>query len=426
MIILAENPKEKGQALERIVKEIMLDMGYQNIKTNVVGHGDELDITAEWDDGSNSYCVIGECKATVQPANMDQWQKLLGKVYSGEATKNEVHAGLFITFDATEHVKANYRALLDAKALVFLLTERELFPHLQKIYRICSHVQINKSLRNILSLVPSNYELVYYEQNFYWAVLFSNEKFGVVDKDGSPSPNISKKVIKILKSEIKSKMKGISYEYFDLSRLVREKSNIIVMKKILAEVIKSDSKKKISEFDLGDSIMCVHLKPIIHEMKDLGLLNVEGNNVILPKENEALKRVLTFLLNGVIPDSTLFAHEKFKELTRFILDIFCKRYQLDIAIIEKIVTLSPSAFYQILIFDMIKDEKKLLNADGGLNTEALLTLLKRRLIMDMDNEYVNAIFLKSFNLKSFKIKKEVKIVDENGNEITYDDITEHS
>lgn len=191
MIILGKTSDAIGTELERITRVILERRGFSNLTTNLVGSGgQELDVTGDFPSqipgSSKSRRLIAECKAYRNPVAISDWLKFLGKIYSEQKRLQNEIDGLFVALSgANGNVAGNYDELLKHSAPVTLLHGEELLKEIHTAYpRLLKQDAILSRLHKNTSKNYSSIEIILFDGNFYWVVLFPESSFTLFSQEG--------------------------------------------------------------------------------------------------------------------------------------------------------------------------------------------------------------------------------------------------
>jgi hypothetical protein len=99
VIVLGKTNDEKGAQLEILTASILRRLGYTDVAANVVNAGgSEVDVvgtyTMPMPGGGSRVDVLGECKALKRKVDLDEWNKLLGKLFVERARQPQT-IGIF-------------------------------------------------------------------------------------------------------------------------------------------------------------------------------------------------------------------------------------------------------------------------------------------------------------------------------------------
>lgn len=189
VIILAENPDNKGTQLEKLTAAILKNLSYGNVTVNEIGSGgNEIDVTAEFiQPGITSpvkRLMICECKAHKAPISTSDWMKFLGKVFTNELGGKSVD-GCFIALNgANGNVKGQYRALREKRDTIHLISGDELFNVFIELFGLLKPDEILNVVGKLTQRSVLNNTVCYYEDTLYWLITFTDNYYTLLSASG--------------------------------------------------------------------------------------------------------------------------------------------------------------------------------------------------------------------------------------------------
>jgi hypothetical protein len=189
VIILADNPDNKGTQLEKLTAAILKNLSYGNITVNEIGSGgNEIDVTAEFIQPGITAPVkrlmICECKAHKAPISTSDWMKFLGKVFTNELGGKSVD-GCFIALNgANGNVKGQYRALREKRDTIHLISGDELFNVFIELFGLLKPDDILNIVGKLTQRNVLNNTVCYYEDTLYWLITFTDNHYTLLSATG--------------------------------------------------------------------------------------------------------------------------------------------------------------------------------------------------------------------------------------------------
>ena len=361
--ILGKNKKDKGSQLENLTKNILANQGDTNIPLNYVGTGGhEIDVHAVKRQTVGvkvvEYPIICECKAHEKMISMPDYDKFKGKVATAKE-ENVNTSGLLIALSGAMGtvIGAN-----DAnKSDIQLIANDDLLKLISQLYSLPSSFDVRKYIRSITQRVIIDIDIVYYNNEIYWLIIFSKGDYCLYDSsfetlEPSVLINIQHLLVNVapvseyidIFQEQKAFMRKTYIESSiimflmsdevgidDLLNIVKQ-SSIIITKKELKNYIKeipfvtktSDgsyallSEEKISYIDFYEFILrgsvdvqmfsqCYYVNHIDDNL--LEKIRERQHYIIIP--NEKKKEVLFLLKHS--PSALAYAIEEDKSITRY-------------------------------------------------------------------------------------------------------------
>jgi len=185
--ILGKNKKDKGGQLETLTKLILANQGYTNITLNYIGTGGhEIDVYAIRRQTVGikevEYPVICECKAHEKMISMPDYDKFKGKVTTAKE-KNKNTSGLLIALSGAMGtvIGAN-----DAnKSDIQLIANDDITRLISQLYSLPSPFEVRNYIRGITHRVVVNVDIVYYNNEVYWLIIFSKGNYILFDRSFS-------------------------------------------------------------------------------------------------------------------------------------------------------------------------------------------------------------------------------------------------
>lgn len=95
MRILAPEANEKGDLFARLVRDVFLALGYQDVRLNISKTGREIDVKAQH--RLEPKKAIGECKATEEPVGGSDLNKFAGALQLESANSHDAVQGYFLS-----------------------------------------------------------------------------------------------------------------------------------------------------------------------------------------------------------------------------------------------------------------------------------------------------------------------------------------
>lgn len=182
--ILGKNKKDKGCQLETLTKNILANQGYTNITLNYIGTGGhEIDVHAVRMQTVGvkvvEYPIICECKAHEKMISMPDYDKFKGKVATAKE-ENMNTSGLLIALSGAMGtvIGAN-----DAnKSDIQLIANDDLLRLISQLYSLPSSFDVRNYIRSITQHVIVDIDIVYYNNEIYWLIIFSKGDYCLFDR----------------------------------------------------------------------------------------------------------------------------------------------------------------------------------------------------------------------------------------------------
>ncbi|GAA3537143.1 hypothetical protein GCM10022235_00740 [Kribbella ginsengisoli] len=199
MLILGLTADDKGAQLEVLVRTVLEQQGYKNLRTNQVGAGgNELDVVA-----TREAAVIGsvqvtplmcEAKAYADPVSMPVWQRFLGKLLI-ERFDDVNTIGMLVALSGINgNVAGSLRSLRSKDSALFVFDGRDLLELAAQRGEVAVEKDVREALNAQLRRTPVRLDAVYYAGAHYWVAWWSGGDYSVVDGHGVmlPSADVEK------------------------------------------------------------------------------------------------------------------------------------------------------------------------------------------------------------------------------------------
>lgn len=283
MIILGVTADDKGKQLETLVKTILASLGYSNIHVNVIGAGgSEADVTAQITvsklSGESSSELICECKARKVPANMEDWQKFLGKVHLFNAGCPKQVLGCFISLRGYNgNVIGSYRQYRQTSESIDLVTEEEIVKLLSKKFTLIEESSLRSSLSKKTMRSVKSVELTYYEGSLLWFVQFADDAYTVLLSQGTkPAPSVVAKICPLLEGETTASA------YIDLDKEEESfRRRQLILKTIMALLVSSKASISSNVLLKDVKIDALEMQECLSELLEKRLIRIEGDVILL-------------------------------------------------------------------------------------------------------------------------------------------------
>lgn len=190
MLVLGKHADDKGTQLEALTVRLLSARGYQNVCTNTIGAGgEEIDVQGDYDVPSvtaqKRVRLICECKAHKAAVNLPDWLKFCGKLFVAHNTSARDTHGCFIALSGVNGpVRGNYEELKAHDARIELVTGDDLFALVRQIHPIVDLRAVLERANNLTDRTIVGSDIVYYENQVYWFVLFEHDTYTVLKADG--------------------------------------------------------------------------------------------------------------------------------------------------------------------------------------------------------------------------------------------------
>ncbi len=212
MIVLGLTNDEKGAQLEQLTVRLFQDIGYRSLTTNLVNAGaSEVDVAGTFvtpipGGGGPETDLIGECKALRRRLNMDEWQKLLGKLFVARLKRQNTIAVLVSLNGFNGNVIAAHRDVdRDLPRVVFLFDRDKVEGLAAKRYGSAVRETVEAGLRRLTRSKVVDLNLAYHGDAVFWLAELSGGRFALLDKSGAPMAGEERETIDALvKTEIGS------------------------------------------------------------------------------------------------------------------------------------------------------------------------------------------------------------------------------
>jgi hypothetical protein len=190
MLVLGK-PNDKGTQLEKLTARLLAEKHYRNVCRNWIGPGgEEIDVRAEYViptlTDKRTLKVICECKAYKSAVDMSDWLKFCGKIYVEQQTQNEETHGCFVALSGvTGNVRGNYDELKNHGAKLELIAGDDLLDMMRQVYCLSGRKAILEIVKSLTDRVCRVSEVLYYEEQVYWLLLFEQDAYTVLRGDGT-------------------------------------------------------------------------------------------------------------------------------------------------------------------------------------------------------------------------------------------------
>jgi hypothetical protein len=339
MIILGKNTDDKGRQLELLTKRLLAQLGYENIITNEVGSGgDEIDVSAEFrQPGMRNaiyHEVICECKAYKNPLTLPDWLKFLGKLYSREHVRTGRAQGCFIALNGVNgNVHGHYKSLNNFGDGLQIVEGDNLLTLLCETINILPIDQVLTQVRTMTTKIAVSTDILYYQNNCYWLIEFSDETFTVFSAEGE---HISGRAAQLI-VDLVLQNTGLR-AYVNLLAESTARTRMLVIEKYILSVLLLSPTPMSAKSILGRKAIKdvrpvtgrVNMDDLSTAIKNLigtGLLNMEG-------EKYSLR---THLSGGTISHTVKFMQEFLQE-TVVLLALGSRQYLslIDVKLLKQI------------------------------------------------------------------------------------------
>ncbi|MGF7025057.1 hypothetical protein [Sphingobacterium sp. HSC-15S19] len=237
LIILGKTSDDKGTQLEKLTELLLREQGYSKISTNVVNSGaSEVDIKGSYEiqlmNNSIITDVIGECKAYSKPISLPDWLKFLGKIFSEEVQGRKVHGCFIALSGVNSNVIGHYNSIKEKRQDIVLLAGEELQILIQRYFGLLDVGDIQAILQHYTEEQPINYSICYYNSCFYWLITFRENRFSLINANGSPVQKHDNMDIQKIVSDLKTLS-----DYVDLEEIKNISDRAEMVKKYIVCVL---------------------------------------------------------------------------------------------------------------------------------------------------------------------------------------------
>jgi hypothetical protein len=326
MIILGKTNDDKGKQLEQLTKRILESQAYQKIHTNVIkAGGSELDLSAEHvmqvGNSNARIKLICECKAHRTPATMDDWQKFVGKLALVRLTESAQVRGCLIALSGVNgNVIGSYEAYRSKHEDIDLLLEEDIKSQLASLFPLISQEELAKNVARKTSRRVTAIELIYYDRNCFFAVLFERGSYTLFNAEGT---YLSTDAVSQLTPMVSQALQAS--ELVDLNQELESQARTRSAAKNILSVLYSQKKinppgsveQRNTEQELLSGLAA---------LMSFGITDESSQNLTLLPGPEAFKMALTVMLDGPVDmgdlnlflGSDMFANQFNGELLRLI------------------------------------------------------------------------------------------------------------
>lgn len=382
MLILGKSNDDKGTQLEKLTYSLLSALGYTNIVSNDIrSGGEEIDVRAELEvqgiGGLQKSRLICECKAYKRPADMNDWLKFLGKVFSEEKRQSLSTYGCFIALNGVNGNVAGHYDDIKSRAFITLVSGENLLRQVTEIYNICNLETVNNSIQRFTERQFRSAEVAYYENQVFWFVIFEKDTYTILQADGEPFGTNSVD-IETLKIALELVLPAMYYvdlqeESEALRRAIRTKKIVISQLMIgngrtSYSTLFSES-SRFTQLEIRDAVKdCIERSWITqsHDSQELSLLNKESKNFYV-----ILAEIYRFLLAGEMTEPVLkvLGNEYYKSRINIQMVLEIQKIQVNLNLtpedIEKVVLLlkwSPTALaWALYPNEMLVNPRDLVN-----------------------------------------------------------------
>lgn len=423
LYILGKNKKDKGNQLEALTTKILAEQGYKNITRSFIGRGGhEIDVYAvrEQQVGIKTiqYPIICECKAHEKMVSMPDYDKFKGKVTTEKEINNNTTGLLLALSGAMGTVMgANNPSQSDIQ----LIANDDIINLISNLYALQNVYFVRKRIKAITDNNISNIDLVYYNDDVFWLISFSDGYYFLMDNKYEVLNDNKLTIINslLLKVAPVSKYIDIYKEQKAKFRLSYITSTILmlVMRKLTC------IKEMVDVINLSSSIQVTE-NEICKIVKDIPYIELSELNCYTMIAEDKIRFIdfYRYILKGKI-NTKIFSQDFYKNhIDKSLLADILKiqhRIKLPEDKIDDILFLlanSPSALaYAINEDESITNHR---SKDGNCiaeNVDKGHSLIFMDKIMDyFDNDYCHNDALGSYYLNDLKIgniikRKEIKI-----------------
>jgi hypothetical protein len=368
MLILGTSPDDTGTQLERITRDILEDLGYQNLTTNRIGPGgEEVDVTADYQiplpGGIQTRRLIAECKAYRSTVDTTDWLKFLGKVFVEEATQNQEVYGLFVALSGVNgNVAGNYDLIHPLRPRITLLSGDNLSRIVCNLHHASSARAIIALLGQLTARTYTSVEIVYYQQTVYWLVSFDNEEFTLLSATGGIVPAQGLQVVLPL-----VRNRTANTTFIDLQAEARAiERQMLLQKQILVSLMEAEDSLNSAELEtLNEGFQNEEIVRATTALSGRGFVALQngGFSVVQPDgiNRAAIGDLILFVLRGAAPAQAIERFMVSDYLNRVLDNAFVDHISItqaglpfpaeERATLLQLIRLSPSALAHALTPD---------------------------------------------------------------------------
>lgn len=431
MLILGRNTEDKGNQLEALTHHLLQELGHRNCTTGVISSGgSELDVTAEYSIPHLASPInkktICECKAHRNPVGMTDWQKFLGKVLSESVIVGHEVMGCFIALSGVNgNVKGHFDQIHSKRPDITLIDGDDLLDHVCKSFSLIGLKEVTEIVRRTTIRPVTQLEPAYYEKVLYWAVVFNDNYYALLDSHGTP---LNEEQVAQLHPMMKREM-SVS-EYLDLRKeaeaIVRFKgAKAACIGKLMLDGGKSTLDQKLYEFDENE------LKDAADDLVRDGLLTHEGGTYRIPVVGGTVAPALyrRMLGNGV-PGEVLGCDFYDAHINRAFVENICETQKgvvlgdSDIELAVRLLQMSPSAIVRCAEpLDMIVTHRGTEQDDSimdAMDRDYLLKTMVESLQRDFEDRQLSHYFYTVRHLREFELSRQVRLKTEEGMVLAHD------
>ncbi|MFS8602694.1 hypothetical protein LRO89_08830 [Priestia megaterium] len=298
MIILGESNKEKGTQLELFIKSILEKEKY-DVQHSLKSF-DEIDVYGEIIEKGEVTFLIGECKAHKGVTDMTDWEKFLGKIFIREKINKQKIRGWFIALNGVNsNVAASYEELKKIPELeIELLDNNRLVKFVKKYFPMKSSGEVQSIVRNTIHTEISSKLLAFYENNIYWILNFSNNKYTILSSNAD-----------YIKGNELNKIKNMycesNYYSSEMKFLNLEKSKDIkpVVKTILGDIFLNGGKISINDYNkYGQIFIKTNLNESLKFLLEENWVTKDTSYISLNQDIEKIINIYKYVLSDDLPD----------------------------------------------------------------------------------------------------------------------------
>jgi len=205
--ILVKEKNKRGDLFSRLMSDLFLALGYDNVRLNVHKTGRELDIEATH--RTEKRQMIAECKATRKKIGGNAVNKFVGVLDAEKRKKGLEMTGYFVslsgfketTIEQEKETGEERVILLNGMQVIEELIIGRILVSLEKAMERAGRCATKQSD----DLIPETTELLAHEMGWIWAIYFSQNKqrthFALIHADGEAlNPALAECIIKADKS----------------------------------------------------------------------------------------------------------------------------------------------------------------------------------------------------------------------------------
>lgn len=435
LYILGKHSDDKGFQLERLTTRILEHQGFVNLSTNVqVAGASELDVTGKKIEiagvKSIEWPVLCECKAHEKPITMNDWLKFIGKLYIERKTRPNTIGLMLALSGANGNVLGSYENDFADDSSIQLIANDNLISLIKEIYSLPEVTAIKKNIRGFVSMDISEINPIYYQDNIWWLIGFSNRKFTLCYKDSRPVTLAeSQEILDLLPSVTEFQIQDFIdlYQALQTNQLIEEIETLILAFVVQKAKCSLDSLyAEIANIMKGNRFEKFHFKIAVDKNP---FLERDETHIYLKEKIDMIKFYrYIFQKKKITPNlivSDFYQNHINKNLLQeiwTIQDEFRVEEEQEDKVIQ-ILKMSPSALYYVLSpnpilknYNTIKSDKEMCRMHNSFFMNSLIN----NFLNDFQKPFMGDVYYNYFKVKVLHKNSLLAVDFKDGNSVEID------